>query len=341
VSEVSVLLEEYRAGRDGMRYGFAVGKVRVLSTRLLDRATLERLVDAPHFAEQKRILSDTHYGRALEGAETPERIEAAVDEVLESAYRFLDEAGVPDAVVGFFRVRFDYANLKAALKARVLGVNVSGMLSDHGMVPSAAFEGPLERLPEPFATLATTLVEAVGEGGDGAALLSLDVDVDRALYAELAVLASRVRSGFLVALAAYLVDLANIKTLVRARRSGVSQAKLTEELLLEGGNVALGELARFFRMPEAEAWPALERRLRLRPESLTGSDDVSELDIALDNALVDAVRRGRRPEPGPEDVIAYVFAREAEAQVLRVALLGKMAGLDSVALHRRMRSSFR
>lgn len=342
---MSLLLEEYRNTRDGLRYGFAVGKVRVLETRLLDRSTLERLVDAAGFAEQKRILSETPYGRFLEAANTAAEVEAAIDDALDSAYRFLDEAGLPPAVVRFFRLRFDFANLKAALKADALGAGLDGLLGAHGTVPLEAFADGLDKLPDPLGPLAASLMRSADAEAeaevDDVALMALDAAVDRSMFAALAKTADEVHSPFLRLVAGLLIDLANLKTLVRAQAAGIVPARVESYLLLDGGSVDLRELGRIYRLGRAEALAALERRYRLSGNPLTGADGVLDLDVVVDNALVAAVRRGRRAEPGAEDVIAYVLAREAEAQVLRVALLGKMAGLDSAALHRRMRASFR
>lgn len=340
---MSLLLDEYRNTRDGLRYGFAVGKVRVLETRLLDRSTLERLVDAAGFAEQKRILSETPYGRFLEAANTAAEVETAVDDALDSAYRFLDEAGLPPAVVRFFRLRFDFANLKAALKAEALGAGLDGLLGAHGTVPLEAFADGLDKLPDPLGPLAAELARSADAETevDDVALMALDAAVDRSMYAALAETADEVKSPFLRLVARLLIDLANLKTLVRAQAAGIVPARVESDLLLDGGSVDLRELGRIYRLGRLETLAALERRYRLPGNPLTGADGVLDLDVVVDNALVAAVRRGRRAEPGAEDVIAYVLAREAEAQVLRVALLGKMAGLDSAALHRRMRASFR
>lgn len=336
---MSVIVDEYRTTRDGLRYGFAVGKVRVLETRLLDRPALERLVDASSFAEQKRILSEGPYGRFLEGAETPAEVEAALDAALDSAYGFLDEAGLPPAVVRFFRLRFDFANLKAALKASLVGVSLDGLLVAHGTVPAEAFSGPLERLPGALGRVAAELLVATRET-DEVSLMGIDSAVDRAMFGALGEQAEEAGSPFLLEVTRLLIDLGNLKTGVRALAAGIPAQRVQTELLIDGGTVALADLARIVRMPVPEAHAALERRFRLAGSPLTG-DEAPDLDVIADNALVAAVRKGRRAEPGAEDVIAYVLAREAEAQVLRVALLGKMAGLDSAALHRRMRASFR
>lgn len=337
---MSVLIDEYRTTREGLRYGFAVGKVRVLETRLLDRSALERLVDASSFAEQKRILSEGPYGRFLEGVDTPAQVETAIDAALGSAYAFLDEAGLPPAVVRFFRLRFDYANLKAALKAGSVGASLEGLLTAHGTVEPDAFSAPLDRLPGELGPLAASLSRSAGDDEDAISLMALDAAVDRAMFRALGEEAEAAKSPFLRLVARLLVDLANVKTVVRAMAAAIPPHRIESELLLDGGTVALPELARIVRLPARDALTALERRYRLAGSPLSG-DDAPDLDVIVDNALVAAVRRGRRPEPGAEDVIAYVLAREAEAQVLRVALLGKMAGLDSAALHRRMRASFR
>ena len=43
-------------------YGFAVGRIRVLETRLLDRGRLERMAEAADLAEALAQLGETEYG---------------------------------------------------------------------------------------------------------------------------------------------------------------------------------------------------------------------------------------------------------------------------------------
>lgn len=336
---MSVIVDEIRHTSEGLRYGFAVGKVRVLETRLLDRSTLERLVDAQDFAEQKRVLSEGPYGRFLDQATTPADVERAIDDALGSAYAFLDEAGLPIEVVRFFRLRFDYANVKAAVKARVFDAEVADLLTSHGTVSRESFSGPLEDLPEPLGSLAVELLGSEAEGDRGMA--ALDAAVDRAMFGQLAAVARESKSAFLAFMASTMIDLANLKTIVRASTAALAPEFVEQALLIEGGTIGVAELSRTYRLPRAEAIATLERRLKLVDAPLSSVGHEAELDVVVDNALVAAVRRGRRPEPGADAVIAYVLAREAEAQVLRLALLGKLAGLDSAALHRRMRASFR
>jgi V/A-type H+-transporting ATPase subunit C len=93
-------LRKVRPIADPKRYGFAVGRVRVLETRLLGRSTFERLLDAHSFREQLRILSETPYGVYLEGVTTAEGVEAALDGSLRDLYNdFLEQANLPEDIV--------------------------------------------------------------------------------------------------------------------------------------------------------------------------------------------------------------------------------------------------
>ena len=150
--------------RDDIRYGYAVGRVRVLDGRLLSRTTFERLLDAPDLREQKRILAETHVGRYLEGAETAGEVERALDASLADLYdEFLLHADLPAAVVAYFRLPYDYANLRAALKARVLGI-AAGELSALGSAPPEAFASDGSGLPEEMRELLVRWDDAVAKG---------------------------------------------------------------------------------------------------------------------------------------------------------------------------------
>jgi len=332
---MALLLDEIRLTRDAIHYGFAVGKVRVLSTRLLDASAGERLIDAPSFAEQKRLLSDTPYGRFLESASTPEEVEAALDAALDSAYRFLDEAALPAAVTRFFRVRADFRNLKGALKAAALGAPLDGLLAEHGTIDTAAFSGELTELPEPLGALAAELQSA--EGLDPAAI---DTAVDAALFAELKRLAREAKSAYLGQIASLMVDLANVKTMVRSRLAGLD-AEQTAALLLDGGSVERVRLTTLLELAPADLAGALERIEALKGIDAEGLLSADTLDPVTDAVLLRLLARGRRGPEGPEPVIAYVFARENEVATLRVLLLGRLAGIDNDTLRARLRTGLR
>lgn len=330
-----IVTEEIRLTRDAMRYGFAVGKIRVLETRVVDRAALERLLDADSFAEQKRLLSDTPYGRFLEDAETPEEVEHGLDRALQSWFDFLRVAELPDEVARFFRVPYDFDNLRAAAKARLLDVPLDGLLSGHGSVPVEAFSRSLTDLPAPLGETAVRLPDAdPGTGASPAALLAVDDAVDAALFAELLRLAKASRSRFLMDYTRLRIDLANVRTLLRAARSALSADRIARSLV-PGGAIPLTVLNRLAgASPDDVVAAAARPELRGLP-----AEDLSDLqvfDVTVGSLALAAVERGRKGPIGPEPVIAYVLARVDEVSTLRVLLLGRLAGTDRETLRTRV-----
>ncbi len=321
---------------DAVYYGFAVGKVRVLETRIFGGGTYERLVDAPSFAEQKRILSDTVYGRYLENAENADDVEAGLETALDDFYRFLAEANLPEPVVRFFRVRYDYANLRAVLKARALGAPLEGMIVGLGIVPVAAFEGPVERLPEYLSKVALSLVD---EDGRIAGVEAIDAAVEQAAFADLVETARSSKSRALRDLARLMVDVANARAAIRARRKSRPASDLADGLL-KGGTLRIRDVEKIYALPFAEFVDALAAMPTLRGVDADALADPSALDVVLDNMISQFLRQARAVQFGPEPVIAYVMAREAEVTAVRTLLIGRLAGLDRDALRSRLRELY-
>lgn len=328
---MSTFAEEHKLGSDTLRYGFAVGRVRVLETRSLDAAAFERLLDAPSFSEQKRLLSETIYGRYIERAFTAEEVERALDEALADFYRLLDDSALPREVHRFFRVRYDFANLKAAAKSRALGAPLEGLLVAHGTLPLEAFHHDLHALPKPFSTVAAQLDHPDTR---------IDLTVDRAMYAELTRLSRESGSEFLQMLGQLFVDIANLKSLVRSKLAGMAPDR-AEDLFFEGGTVSVARLGRMALLPTDELTAAIMHTpgfKRLDPERLL---DTAHLDLSADDMLIGAIRHARRGPINSEPVIAYVLSREFEVATLRVVLLGKLGGIETDTMRARLRARYR
>jgi V/A-type H+/Na+-transporting ATPase subunit C len=139
----------------------------------------------------------------------------------------------------------------------------------------------------------------------------------------------------LIELAKLEIDLANLKTLVRARRTGTAPDAVLA-LLSEGGSVAFATFAKLAELEADEVAPALERVPALKGLSGVALTDTSMLDANLEAVQMATLKRGRMGQVGPEPVIAYVLEREAEVAALRVLLLGTITGIDDETLRRHL-----
>ncbi len=318
-----------------IRYGYAVGRVRVLEGRMLSGGTYERLLDAPSFTEQRRVLSDSPYGRFLEDVETVEFIERGLDRALDELYGFLVTANLPLPVIRFFRVRYDYANLEARLKAELLGAPVDDLLVGLGTIPVEVMRGPAAQLPK----FVRDIYMALADEGSEVSEEQITTTVDRALFADLSESAKDSKSRFLAGLAALMVDLANLKALLRARTKNW-RAPDAAALLLEGGNVSGAELMKLYSCPVPEIAEALAKRGPLKGVPAERIVDLGNYDVLADDLVVRYLKRARMVAAGPEPVIGYVMARQAEVMMLRMLLIGRLSGVPTEVLRRRLRERY-
>ena len=99
-------------------------------TKMLSAERMERMIDAPTNEEAAKILEECGYGDLSglsakdAGAALEAHIAALFDEV---------EGMVPEAqLVQLFRLKYDYHNAKALIKAQAMGTDCGAILSQRG-----------------------------------------------------------------------------------------------------------------------------------------------------------------------------------------------------------------
>ena len=118
---------------------------------LLTAARMERMIEAPTAGEAAKVLQEIGYGEfpSVTAQALSEALAQEQERLFQDLYRF-----VPDkAVVDVFKVKYDYHNLKALLKARAMKLDGARLLLDAGRVPvtdmqRAVTEGDYGALPE-------------------------------------------------------------------------------------------------------------------------------------------------------------------------------------------------
>ena len=320
-----------------MHYAYAVGRVRVLETKLLSRGTYERLLDAKSFTEQRRILSETPYGGWLEKAETAEDVERALDSALGELYtEFLERANLPKAIVRYFRIMHDFENLRGVLKAEALGIDPDDLTTALGSVPADSIGGSSTGMPaelrEAEARVRAIAVDAAGEVD--ATLVDAAVDAEQ--YGVLVQIADESKSSALSRLARLSADIGNLKVFVRARDRGLSAAAF-EGLLVPGGDIPHSTFVSGYKLPVEECIRRITALPGFHQLDIEAVCDPARLDLALERALAEVLHRASVIPVGPEPVLAYVATRKAEIRMLRVLLIGKLAGVTTDVLRSRIK----
>lgn len=316
-------------------------RVRVLENSLLTRERRERMVDARSDEEAVKILTECGYAE-------PEDLSAnAVNGVLNQARAALFDdlaKSVPQpSLVDVFRIKYDYHNAKALLKAEALGENAKRLLMPGGryepdLLAEDFHRGDMEGFSETFRTAVDAAQDALAEEKDPQ---KSDLILDRACYAEMAAAATDCGSEFLQGYVRLSVDTVNLRTLVRCARMGVPAVQAAKDLL-PGGNVDVQTVADANQEAWAKLFPAeLHKAAEIgATAAVPGGESLTAFERACDNALVAYLSQAKRIPFGEQPVVGYLCAREAEATAIRTILSLHKAGAGAETIRERLRESY-
>ncbi len=309
---------------------------------LLTGARMERMIEAPTAADAAKVLGEIGYGEfdASSHRELGSILAQEQEKLFEDLYRF-----VPDkAVVDVFKVKYDYHNLKALIKARATGTDASDrLLLDAGRVSAedmrrAVWEGDYNVLPPALRQSAVEAAETLSATGDPQLA---DFLLDRAYYAEMLSAARATGSDFLVRYVRFTIDAANLRSAVRTLRMKKG-ADMLRRVLVEGGSIRVdsvqgaalgGNLEELYRSTE------LRQAAELGTAAVNGGS-LTPFEKACDDAVT-AMAAGAKSVPfGVESVISYLVAKEIEFTAVRIIMSGRMAGIGSDTIRERLREAY-
>jgi len=322
-------------------YLFISSYLRARERNLLTAARMDRMIDAPTTEDAAKVLGEIGYSefspsseRELSAALANER-----EKLFQDLYRF-----TPDkAVVDVFKVKYDYHNLKALLKARAMGSDAQRLLMDAGRVPTAAMaravtEGAYELLPETLAKAAREAAETLSTTGDPQLA---DFILDRAYYAEMLSAAQDTGSKFLVSYVQATIDASNLRSAVRTLRMKKG-ADLLKKVLVEGGTVApdrIRNAALGGNLEDVYRSTALRGAAELGMAAVNGGS-LTPFEKACDDAVTAAAGQAKGVPFGVEAVIGYLVAKEIEFTAVRTIMSSRLAGIGGETIRERLREAY-
>lgn len=317
-------------------------RIRVLENRLLTAERMERMIDAKDAGDAAKVLGECGY------PDLPEVTNSALDAMLAQAQAALFEdmgkAVGNEALMDVFRVKYDYHNAKTLVKSEALKLDQDRLLLGGGRYAPAVLAEDYRR--EDLRAYADTFREAVGHArevlGSSGDPQQADIILDRAYFQELAALAQKSGSRFLEGYVSALIDGANLRAAVRAARLDKA-GEFLRSVLVDGGTVSPeaiakvkgSELNRVFKdtafAAAAEAGAAV---------AVPNGGPLTDFERMCDDAVMAYLRSARMIPFGEQPVVAYLYAREAEATAIRIILTGRMAGIDGGTIRQRLRRAY-
>lgn len=324
-------------------YLYSTARVRALERYLLGGEQVERMLEAKSDEEASKILSECGYDGAA--VTSLDRLEDMLgrerSRVFATLLSFVPHRGIIDV----FRIKYDYHNLKAIIKAEALQTDCRHLMIDSGRFAPAILIDAVRGTEK--APLPKRMTDSIAEAADILARTSdpqlSDTVLDRACFAETLETAAKCRSEFLMAYVRLSVDSANLKTLVRSVRSGKS-ADFLRFALIDGGNVAPDKLAAFFPgtpLQRIFTRTPLENAAAYGDELLTAGSGatLSELESLLESALSAHLGKARMVPFGEAPIVAYIAAKEEEYAVIRTVFSGRLSGVSPDYIRSRLPSA--
>ncbi len=323
------------------KYLYISALLRAREPRLLTNERAERMLDAPSFDEAAKLLTDCGYPdmSGMSSPEVEETLSAHRDGIFGELGRLAPDKGLVDV----FRLKYDYHNAKAIIKAEAMGTDCKRLLSDSGRIPGLKLmeyyvEEKRVQLPE---ILGEAIFEAKAVLNRTGNPQLADFVLDKAYFEEMDRAARSLDSSFLKGYVAVLIDSTNLKSTVRTLRMGKNQDFLMD-VLIPGGNVGVGRLCAVTDKDGLAALysrTGLERAGALGGECLDGSS-MTAFELACDNAVNRYLRDAKLISYGCEPVLAYMAAVEGEITAVRMILTGRLSGVAPQVIRERMRELY-
>lgn len=301
------------------RFGYALGRVLVLQSRMMSPARLDRLAHASTLSEQLKVLAETEYAAVLAHATDRAAVARGIEQRVGEALELLEDSRAAE-IARFFRIWHDFTNIKVSL-AHDRGEGRPAFVA-LGTVPPEAWRA--SEPPRAYVAELTAAREIQAADGPAEAAAHLD---RRRLEAR-SKAAAELKDGLAVKLAGLDVDLANARMVVRGSPA---------EDLLPGGGVKPPD------MVDRHAGKGLRGIADLIvgglpdvswPEGdLSGPEGARHAELDRLEALGARVRlalarQGRLRTTTSQPVVAWMAAVEAEARLVSLMVLGRMDGVS-------------
>lgn len=312
--------------------------LRAREAKMLNRDRMERMLAAT-FSDAAKVLTDCGYEdmSSMNASEIDIALGEHKNRIYEEITRMCPEKELTD----IFRIKYDYHNAKALVKAAKLGTNASDILSDAGRIPAEKLKEALEEgffgdIPGKLTQAMEEAQLALAKTGNSQAA---EFIMDRAYHKELEKIADNQGSEYLKGYVKILIDAANLGAAVRMVRMK-KNADFMMTALFDGGNVSAAAVCE--AAAGGDALAELFRATPLADAAMLGAEamrggSMTRFELACDNAVTSYLGRAKLVSFGAEAVVCYLARLESEITAIRMILTGKLAGIDPAVIRERLR----
>ena len=319
-------------------FEFALGRISVLSTHLLSASQLRRIAEAGSTKEAQKLLLETGYGEnaATEQELATGEIDLIIRGQLQLTRKRIKELTPDPELTGLFLLPVDTHNIKALLKARLLGTSADEILRDGGNFPLDTLKDMIqtkyyEDMPPVYRD---TLNEIESELGREADPLVFSAMVDGAMFRHAkAIMDAKHEKGFIRAYFSLWADFQNTLSLIRAQNLHweLSQLRL---VLVDAGEIPRTVFEECLDTPPEQLGARLNQGahgadLVQAINEFAQTGDLGIIARRMQEGKMQIIRLAKWETDSLGPIVGYLYAREVEAEALRLIFGALAAGLEA------------
>ena len=321
-------------GDDDWRYGFETAVVRVLESQMLSRSALIDMANADSYDAALDLLSSTEYTLA-QGSRDFSEVEKILLQRRTELRELFKDLIIDELIAEPLLAREDFANMRLALRRKLLGKPLGTDYCNDGSVPAEEFEAIFEE--ENYSPLPYHMQEAIEKAVlayyQNKDVRQIDYALDSSHFEYKLRRAEQLKNIFVLELFRMQIDLTNIRTMLRLKFRESEQ----RDVFINGGYIEIQLLkhgldagyesiaALFFATPYYEA-------VESGVSYLASKKSFLKIECNCEAHLAGFLKTTIQITAGPQPIIAYLLLKEAEIRNIRLILTAKMNALDKSLL---------
>lgn len=318
-------------------YPFAVSNIRVRELKILTKHELDNMADEENINKIVSSLSDKGYNFNI--IDKVEDFELVLKNEFIKLYKLIKEL-LPDTYfANIFLCKNDYHNVKLILKANIVGKEYKENLVDEGTIEVSKLIEGIEK--SDYSEFSKYMQEGINK------ILStpdydkrpylIDCVLDSKCFEEMKHLAKNTKSEFIIQYVEYLIDITNLRTLLRIIKLHKQNKELFAEAFIEGGTIPIEIFLDSFEKGIEKS------KLKDRIKEAVFNELVNNsntFDNFCDNYIMEYMKGSKFKAITIEPIIAYIYAKETEIKNVRIIFTGKLNNIDPKLIKERLRNSY-
>lgn len=312
----------------------------------VDNETLLKIVDSRSTDTAVKILEEK--GLNLSSAVSAgsdgvlKRLDSALTDELNKSYSLVTSIIGASELVTLLKVRYDFQNLKALIKAEMLGISPDSMLVDSGNISLPALKDGFRERDKRLldGAVASVAEEAVSEASSTGDPQKIDLIADKACFEYIMSRSKKSGFDFLSEYFNAKADLTNIMIFIRCRRMGKDSNFFEYALLPYSGAVKTERLKEYYGRPVEDFYDMLSSTPYRKVFEGFDSENisVSALESRIADHLNELVHKMNSVAFGPQVVVGFLLSKENEISNIRIALSAVASGMDSEKAKEKLRA---